>query len=1110
MSSKNSNNASSPNISEKVREAYAYHKIILNNSGKPCDYKFIDINSKFEEMTGLGSEDIIDKNVTDVLPGIRDGAFDWVEFYGRVALDGVEETFDQFCEPLGKWYRVTAFSPEQEYFVTLFTELSRELEEIEEKEDILTAVDKIILELDNEYMIKKVIPDTKKPFFGLQENIVSTNLFYVFPVELAQKMVHLFEKTYLTREKAIIEYPSFSSADDKWFSAEIYYIENERKSKYIVSISDITLKKQAELQLKEREKKYRLILNNANSIIYSMTPDGVFTYLSPSFKWLVGYDPSEVVGQLSHDFIYPADLERVTKKLMSILKTGTEMSYEFRTVTKDGDIRWLNTNENPVFTEKGEISSIIGVAHDITDRVIAENKLKESEFRFRSLVDNVPGVIFRCKYDNNWTMLYLTDKIKQITGYDPSDFIDNSVRSYSSIIHPEDRQQVIDDVKIGFQQELPYELNYRIITKDGEIKWIREYAQKVYADTGNMIDGVITDITRSVQKDLELKEKQELLEKFFSRAITGFFILLYEEPFEWSEDSDKDKILETAIYSGKMVQVNQAMLDQYHATEDEFIGITLAQLFENDIGNCKDIVRELLDNGSIFTESYETRMDGTQMWVEGDYTCLYDHKNRIIGHIGVQQDVTDRKIAENKLKESERQVNESLDLLSGILESFDDTVVFAIDKEYRYIAFNENHKNTMRLIWGVDIELGKSMLDYIHDSEDHEKAKSNFDRAMEGEYFKVVEQYGDTEFDRRWYENSYNPLYDSDNDIIGVALLLSDITDRKKHELEIIESKKLLEAMFESIQDGISIMDPDMTIKKVNRYMEDLHPNKVPLEGKKCYQVYRNRNDVCDSCPVLKTFETHETCTQVVPHIDKDSGTDRKLEVFSYPIIDNDGNVVNVVEFLRDITDRIKVEKLERNQVLIQEIHHRVKNNLQVIISLLNMQSNLFTDEKIKGAFRESQSRIRSMSLAHEKLYAGDNVANVEISDYITSLVNHIKQMNMSVNIPVEIDIDVDELYLNMDTTIPLGLLVNEIVTNSFKHAFDGRDKGNISISFKEIDEGYNLVIQDDGIGLPDDININDLNSLGLKIIDLLVQQLGGKVEVNNSNGTCYIISISN
>ena len=118
--------------------------------------------------------------------------------------------------------------------------------------------------------------------------------------------------------------------------------------------------------------------------------------------------------------------------------------------------------------------------------------------------------------------------------------------------------------------------------------------------------------------------------------------------------------------------------------------------------------------------------------------------------------------------------------------------------------------------------------------------------------------------------------------------------------------------------------------------------------------------------------------------------------------------------------------------------------------------------------------------------------------------------MNMSVNIPVEIDIDVDELYLNMDTTIPLGLLVNEIVTNSFKHAFDGRDKGNISISFKEIDKGYNLVIQDDGIGLPDDININDLNSLGLKIIDLLVQQLGGKVEVNNSNGTCYIISISN
>ncbi|RQD83516.1 sensor histidine kinase [Methanosalsum natronophilum] len=122
--------------------------------------------------------------------------------------------------------------------------------------------------------------------------------------------------------------------------------------------------------------------------------------------------------------------------------------------------------------------------------------------------------------------------------------------------------------------------------------------------------------------------------------------------------------------------------------------------------------------------------------------------------------------------------------------------------------------------------------------------------------------------------------------------------------------------------------------------------------------------------------------------------------------------------------------------------------------------------------------------------------------------MRHISQMNSSVNVPVDLEVDVDELYLNMDITIPLGMIINEIVTNSFKHAFDGKDKGHISISFKENDDGYELVVKDDGIGIPESLEQMNFNTLGLKVINLLVTQLQGDLRLDNLDGTCYTISI--
>ena len=144
--------------------------------------------------------------------------------------------------------------------------------------------------------------------------------------------------------------------------------------------------------------------------------------------------------------------------------------------------------------------------------------------------------------------------------------------------------------------------------------------------------------------------------------------------------------------------------------------------------------------------------------------------------------VAEQRKTEEALQQSEERYRQAYDLMQGVIESPKDVVIFAIDREYRYIAFNKNHQLTMEHIWGARIEVGATMLDYIKDSADRVKAKLNFDRTLAGESFTLIEEYGDSLLDRRWYANTYSPLKDARENVIGLTLILTDITERKKTE----------------------------------------------------------------------------------------------------------------------------------------------------------------------------------------------------------------------------------------------------------------------------------------------------------------------------------------
>ena len=210
----------------------------------------------------------------------------------------------------------------------------------------------------------------------------------------------------------------------------------------------------------------------------------------------------------------------------------------------------------------------------------------------------------------------------------------------------------------------------------------------------------------------------------------------------------------------------------------------------------------------------------------------------------------------------------------------------------------------------------------------------------------------------------------------------------------------------------------------------------------------------------------------------------------------------------RDITDRKQAEEqikasLKEKEVLLKEIHHRVKNNLQIVSSLLYLQSRKTSDDQVLSVLRESQTRVRSMALIHEKLYQCDDLANINLADYIRSLTSYLLNSYGVASHMVKLSVNVETAPLGLDRAIPCGLIINELVSNALKYAFPQGRRGEILVDLL-CDGGGKLIltVKDNGVGLPEDMDIDDTPSLGLQLVNTLVRQLDGTIEVDRKGGT--------
>ena len=246
------------------------------------------------------------------------------------------------------------------------------------------------------------------------------------------------------------------------------------------------------------------------------------------------------------------------------------------------------------------------------------------------------------------------------------------------------------------------------------------------------------------------------------------------------------------------------------------------------------------------------------------------------------------------------------------------------------------------------------------------------------------------------------------------------------------------------------------------------------------------------------------------------NGEVRWTRDYARPVWDEEqGRLAHIYGAIQDITERKQAEtqiklSLKEKEILLQEIHHRVKNNLQVISSLLNLQAGYLNDQQAFDLLQDSQNRVRSMALIHEKLYQSPDLARIDIAEYIRNLVTYLIRSYRVDTEKINLIIKADNISLGVDLAVPCGLILNELVSNSFKYAFPNGKIGKIYIELSANRDGqFTLTVGDNGVGLPPDINFQRTTSLGLQLVNTLVEQLDGTIKLDNTRGTEFEITFA-
>ncbi|MDY3560720.1 PAS domain-containing protein [Gemmata sp. JC673] len=862
-----------------------------------------------------------------------------------------------------------------------------------------------------------------------------------------------------------------------------------RPDRTIGAVLDVTEAHEAEDALRASEERLRLALAAARMGTFDWdlrTGRGVW---SGTHYELFGYPPGDHFPvRFNHftDRLHPADRGHVEALMRAAQEARRPFTSETRVVLPDGSVRWVLGSGEFRYAADGTAVRMVGTALDITDRKRAEDALRESEERFRNMADHAPVMVWVTEADGRCT--FLSQSWHEFTGQGAGA---GHGFGWLDAVHPDDRGAVERAFVAANATGARFAADYRLRDRGGAYRWVLDSAAPRRSAGGEFLGyiGSVLDITDRKRAEDALRESERRL----ALAISATSDAVWERNYRTGE----------SYYSPRWYEMlGRAPVPMTREQWEELC-------HPDDFAPALAGIRAALHAPESSGYAVEFRMrhaDGSWVWVLSRGAVVErDPNGAPLRLSGTNTDVTARKRAE-----AER--DESLARLRLHIERLPLAYVL-YDAELRYADWNP----AAEAIFGYtrDEILGRPLMDLVP-PDAHAQVAAVRDRLLAGDLAARSINRNVTRSGAvilcEWYNT---PLRRPDGTFLGILSMAQDVTEQVRTQEALRLKEQSLRLALDAGRMGTwewELEPPRLTWDEREQALFGFAPGE--FDGRLETFLYRVHPD--DRAGVQQALAGARAGADVDIEfrICRPDGGERWVRGTGAPVPAGGDRPARLAGVSYDITARKRADErtlasLREKEAMLKEIHHRVKNNLQVVSSLLHLQAARVTHPAAAAVLAESQNRVRAMALVHEALYRSDDLARVNPGRYFGELCSYLFRVYGVDAARVRLELDIGPDPLPLDKTVPCGLIVNEVVSNALKYAFpDGRG-GTVRVALRTAGGRFALALSDDGVGLPPDFAIDRAPSLGLRLVGILTEQLGGHLSVERSGGTAFLISFA-
>lgn len=895
-------------------------------------------------------------------------------------------------------------------------------------------------------------------------------------------------------------------------------------------VRDVTDQRKAEAAVRESETRFRDLFDNMSAGVVIFEPvnggdDFIIRDFNHGAEIIENVKKEAVIGRSVLEAFPGARDFGIFTVFQRVARTGIAELFPARIYTDNRISGW---RENYVYRlPSGEV---VALYEDLTAKKQAEEAMEVSRERFRIAARATNDTIW------DWNLetgnLWWSESMRSVFGYSAKD-LNTTITWWEDHVHADDRERVTHSVHtaIGEGKE-NWSEEYRFRKADGSYASVLDRGSIMRDASGRAtrMVGALLDLTERKDAERALADSEQKFRTFADYTYDWEYWIRPDGTYQYTSPSceritgyspgefyrDPD-LLKRITHPADQLKVSSHI--EYGLTEDDAEGSIEFRIISKS---------------------------GSTVWIGHICHPIYDQNGQFIGRRGSNRDITQRKMAEDALKQSEARFRALFQNSSDIIMVLDSkgTTMYASPSAER--------------IFGYDTEgmTGREILEKVHPA-DRERIRTEmaavYTKKKPGIPTEYRMQKADGEY--LWVDSIGVNLLEVPK-VNGVVFTTRPIQKRKEAEAALHESEERLRLALEGADAGF--WDWDLKTGKAvfsERFytMLGYRPGEFPASyeawtalmhpedrERVIPDLMKQIDERCTNCEIeyrclsrdgdwiwiLGRGKIVESDENGIPS----RMTGVNIDITNRRLMESEIRSLNTVleQRVKDRTEalsqanqaleeenaqRIEAEQklrasVDEKSMLLKEIHHRVKNNLQIIASLLNLQSRYIRDEQTLAAIRESQNRVKAMALVHEKLYRAEDISHISLEEYIRFLGTGLFQFYDAKARGIRFDIDIHDVSVDINSAIPLGLIINELISNSLKYAFPEGRKGEIAIAVTKDGHTITVRFRDTGIGIPADLDWKNTPSLGLRLVNTLVDQMNGTIELDRSAGTQFLLVV--